>query len=196
LLERTQCAKVGFMNERTLHLRDGGRFEVRAMEPDDADVVLAGFRSLSPQSLRTRFFTAVPRIAPDVEHELVRVDHHDRIVLLAFDDHGHLAGGARAIRDHLVPTSAEVAVTVGDAYQGRGLGSRLLRHVGGEAWNQGIDHLVGHVMVENAAARTMLVRNGASCRLDEPGVLAFSIPLDRRAVRTHVPMPPQLTLAS
>ena len=166
------------------------------MEPGDADLVLAGFRSLSPASLRSRFFTAVPKITPDVEDALVRVDHHDRIVLLAFDDHGHLAGGARAIRDRLVPTSAEVAVTVGDAYQRRGLGSRLLRHVGGEAWNQGIDHLVGHVLVDNAAARTMLVRNGAVCRLDEPGVLAFSIPLDRRAARNQVPMPPQVTLAS
>lgn len=184
------------MNERTLRLRDGGQFEVRAMEPDDAEVVLAGFRSLSPDSLRSRFFTAVPRITPDVEEQLVRVDHHDRIVLLAFDEAGHLAGGARAIRDRFDPSSAEVAVTVGDPYQQRGLGSRLLRHLGGVAWAQGIDHLVGHVLVENVAARTLLVRHGAMCRLDEPGVLAFAIPLDRRMVRTHVPMPPQVTLAS
>lgn len=184
------------MNERTLRLRDGGRFEVRAMEPDDAEVVLAGFRSLSPDSLRSRFFTPVPRITPDVEHELVRVDHHDRIVLLAFDEHGHLAGGARAIRDRHDASAAEVAVTVGDPYQRRGLGSRLLRHLGGVAWAQGIDHLVGHVLVENVAARTLLVRHGAICRLDEPGVLAFAIPLDRRMARTHVPMPPQVTLAS
>lgn len=189
------------MNERTLRLRDGGLFEVRAMEPDDAEVVLAGFRSLSPDSLRSRFFTPVPRITPDVEHELVRVDQEDRIVLLAFDmdgttEHGHLAGGARAIRDRHDASAAEVAVTVGDRYQRRGLGSRLLRHLGGVAWAQGIDHLVGHVLVENVAARTLLVRHGAVCRLDEPGVLAFAIPLDRRMVRTHVPMPPQVTLAS
>jgi GNAT superfamily N-acetyltransferase len=158
--------------------------------------VLAGFRSLSPDSLRSRFFTPVPRITSDVERELVRVDHRDRIVLLAFDEDGHLAGGARATRDRHDAATAEVAITVGDAYQRRGLGSRLLRHLGGVAWGQGIDHLVGHVLVENVAARTMLVRHGAMCRLDEPGVLAFAIPLDRRMVRTHVPMPPQITLAS
>lgn len=170
------------------------------MEPGDADAVLAGFRSLSADSLRSRFFTPVPRITPEVEAELVRVDHRDHIVLLAFDTEGdaagRLAGGARAIRDRLDPTTAEVALTVGDAYQRRGLGSRLLRQLGGVAWNQGIDHLTGHVLVDNVAARTLLIRNGAVSRLDEPGVLAFAIPLDRRMVRTHVPIPPALSLAS
>jgi GNAT superfamily N-acetyltransferase len=183
------------MNERTVRLRDGGRFTVRAMEPDDAAVVLAGFRSLSPASLRSRFFTAVPRITPEIEAELVRVDA-DHVVLLAFDEQGHLAGGARAIRDHLEPTAAEVAVTVGDGHQGRGLGSRLLRILGGVAWNEGIDHLTGYVKIENAAARTLLVRSGAICRLDEPGILAFAIPLDRRQIHPHVPVPAKLTLAS
>lgn len=177
------------MNERTVRLRDGERFAVRAMEPDDAEVVLTGFRSLSPASTRSRFFTPIPRITPDVERELVRVDHDSRIVLLAFDGGGHLVGGARAMRDPLDRSLAEVAVTVGDGYQRRGLGSRLLRQLGRAAWDDGVTHLVGHVLVDNAAARALLIANGAMCRLEEPGVLAFTIPLDRRLARTHAPVP-------
>lgn len=165
------------------------------MEPDDAEVVLAGFQRLSPASLRSRFFTPVPRITPEVAADLVRVDHHDRIVLLAFDEAGRIAGGARAIRDRHDPTAGELALTVGDAYQRRGLGARLLRHLGGVAWNAGIDHLTGYVLIDNVAARTLLIRNGAVCRLDEPGVLAFAIPLDRRLVHDRVPVPPQLPLS-
>ena len=183
------------MNERTVRLRDGGRFEVRPMGPGDADLVLSGFRSLSPTSLRSRFFTPVPRITPDVEAELVRVDP-DHIVLLAFDDAGHLAGGARAIRDPRDPTAAELAVTVGDRYQGRGLASRLLRLLTGLARDAGVHHLTGYVQVENAAARSLLIRYGAVCRFDEPGILAFAIPLDRRLLRQHAPVPPPAALAS
>ena len=52
------------MNERTVRTRDGGRFTVRPMTADDADVVLAGFNGLSPTSLRHRFFSPVPRLSP------------------------------------------------------------------------------------------------------------------------------------
>jgi len=183
------------MSERTVRLRDGGRFEVRAMEPGDADLVLSGFRSLSPTSLRSRFFTAVPRITPEVEADLVRVDD-DHLVLLAFDEEQRLAGGARAIRDPRDPTAAELAVTVGDRYQRRGLGSRLLRMLSGMARDAGIHHLTGYVQIENAAARALLIRYGAVCRLDEPGILAFAIPLDRRLLRAHAPVPPPTMLAS
>jgi acetyltransferase len=151
---------------------------LRRMQPGDADAVLAGFDHLSPRSLRLRFFTANPRLTDDLRAELVKVDPETRTVLLAFDDpSGELLGGARAVRIPGDPTAAEVAVTVGDAFQHHGLGRLLLRQLRRAALAEGIERFVGHVMVDNLAARTMLAAAGATCRLFEPGVLSFEIRL-------------------
>jgi GNAT superfamily N-acetyltransferase len=185
------------MNERVIRTRDGGRFVVRPMTAEDADAVLAGFDRLSPTSLRYRFFSPVPRITPGVADDLVRIDPASRIVLLAFTDDGRLAGGARAVRHRDDPATADVAVTVGDPFQRRGLGSKLLKLLGTAALAEGIDRLAGHVLVDNPGGRGLLIANGAVCRLDEPGVLAFEIPLGRhRTVAPAVAQRRHLGLAS
>jgi acetyltransferase len=158
-----------------LVLRDGRRFAVRPMEVADAVAVRQGFASLSASSLRTRFFTPLPRLSEALLDELTAV-RPDQIVLLAFDrSTGGLAGGARAIRLRDDRCAADLAVTVGDAYQGGGLGSALLRRLRRAARDEGIERFSGHVLVENTAARMLLRRAGATAVLDEPGVLRFEI---------------------
>jgi GNAT superfamily N-acetyltransferase len=187
---------VGFMNERTIRARDGRRYTVRPMTTDDADVVIAGFASLSPESHRSRFFGAGPGLTRAVRDDLVRVDD-SRVVLLAFDEGGRLVGGARAIRHRDDPATADVAVTVGDAYHRQGIGSKLLKVLGAEALAVGIDRLAGHVLVDNPGARGLLIANGAMVTFAEPGVLAFEIPLGRhRRVTPAVAARPRLGLAS
>jgi RimJ/RimL family protein N-acetyltransferase len=158
------------------------RFIVRPMTTADADVVIEAFHHLSPESLRYRFFSPIQRITAGVAADLVLVDPATRIVLLAFDEAtGALAGGVRVVRHRDDPRTADVAVTVGDRYQRHGLGSRLLRRVARAAQDDGVERLTGHVLVDNPAGRGLLIKNGALCRLDEPGVLAFEIPLHRPA---------------
>jgi GNAT superfamily N-acetyltransferase len=119
-------------------------------------------------------------LTPGVRADLVQVDEK-HLVLLAFDEGGHLAGGARAVRHADAWSTADIAVTVGDDYQRNGLGTKLLRLLGQEAVGAGIDRMTGHVLVDNAGGRNLLIRNGAMVRFDEPGVLAFEIPLARVA---------------
>lgn len=184
------------MNERTIRARDGRRFTVRPMTTDDADAVLAGFTKLSAESHRYRFFGAGQRLSPAVRDDLVRVDER-HLVLLAFDDHGHLVGGARAVRHRNDVNTADVAITVGDAYQRLGIGSKLLKLLGTEALAVGIDRLAGHVLVDNPGGRGLLIANGAMVDFAEPGVLAFEIPLGRhRRVTPAVAARQHLGLAS
>jgi len=166
------------MNE-LLTLPDGGRFVVRPMRAADAAAVRAGFAALSPESLRLRFFSPVPRVAESTLAELTAVDPAHQLVLLAFDADGGgtLAGGVRAVRHDGDATLADVAVTVAEAQRGRGLGGALLRRVRRAALAEGIRSLGGHVLVENGPARAMLRRTGATTHFDEPGVLRFEIPL-------------------
>jgi GNAT superfamily N-acetyltransferase len=182
------------MNELTVRAR-GRRYTVRAMTDDDGAAMLASFDRLSPASLRFRFFSPVPRLTPGIAADLTRIDDA-RIVLLAVDEAGDVAAEARAVRHRDDPATADVAVTVDEAHQRRGLGSKLLRVLGTEARRAGIDRLVGHVLLDNAAGQALLVAARAACWIDEPGVMGFEIPLGRRAVSPEIAARRTLGLAS
>jgi len=182
------------MNELTVRLRGGGRLAVRPMAAADGPAVIAGFEHLSPAARRLRFLSPTPRLTPAVAADLTTVDD-DHIVLLAFDAAGRVVAGARATRhrgDPGVADVADVAVTVGDHLQRRGLGRRLLLLLRDEARRAGIERLTGHVAVDNVAAQRLLIAARAIVSLDEPGVLAFDIALGRRTLTptqaAHRPM--------
>ena len=159
-----------------IRLADGSSFLVRPMERSDAPAVRHGFASLSPTSLRRRFFSPLPKLSPELLDDLTAVDPAKRLVLLAFTtDDGRLAGGARAVRLS-DPATADVAITIGDDMQHRGLGTALLRELRRAARTQGIDRLTGHVLVENEPGKRMLRSAGAHLVFDEPGVLRFDLP--------------------
>lgn len=183
------------MNERTIRIRGGQRVTVRPMTSADAGAVLAGFHQLSPASLRHRFFTPVVRLTPAVAADLVAVDEQ-HLVLLAFDGDGRLLGGARATRHRDDPSTADVAVTVGDDHQRKGLGRKLLRLLRADAKAAGIERLTGHVLLENAAGQALLVGAHAAMWFDQPGVVAFEIPLGRRTVAPDIAARRTLGLAS
>jgi L-amino acid N-acyltransferase YncA len=175
---------VSFMNEptqpRIVDIDGVGRFTVRPMEPADTPAVVDGFQHLSPESSFRRFFSPVPRML-DAER-LARIvglrDGHR--VLLAFDERGHLAGGARAVPDPDDPGAVELSVTIGDRWQHHGLGRRLMRLLVHDLRREGVERIRGHVLVDNPAAKA-LVGPGAHWWFDGGGVVAFEVPLPQRA---------------
>ena len=58
------------------------------------------------------------------------------------------------------PTAAEVAFTVADAYQGRGIGTRLVEQLAARAAAQGIERFVGEVIADNSAMIGVFERVG------------------------------------
>src|SRR5271165_2120552 len=111
-------------------LRSGHRVLVRALRPDDAPGLAEAFEQLSETSRYRRFFTAKPHLSEQTLAFLTDVDHHDHEALVAVaPDSGQLVGVARFIRIPGEPDLAEVAVTVTDSWQRRGLGTALLREL-------------------------------------------------------------------
>ena len=164
------------MNERTLCLADGQRLTVRPMQTTDADAVLAGFQSLSPETFRRRFFSPVPRLLPGVAEALTAVDER-HLTLVAFDEAGRLVAMAEAIRDRQDPESAELAITVADVYQHRGIGRRLLRWLFRDVADEGVVRITGFTQTDNHPAVSMFTKAGARWWFEEPGVSGFEIQL-------------------
>ncbi len=110
-----------------LTLGNGKKFEIRAIRPDDKDLLAAGFRLLSDESRQRRFLTAKPRLSRNELRYLTEVDGRDHVALVALDaEHpNHIAGVGRFVRYRDEPDTAEFAIVVGDAFQGHGLGRAL-----------------------------------------------------------------------
>jgi RimJ/RimL family protein N-acetyltransferase len=99
--------------------------------PTDARALREGFRRLSPQARRSRFLTALPDLDDAMIRRLVdSVDgvRHIALVLIVFPPDGHEepVGVARLVQDPADPATADIAVTVTDQWQGRGVGTALV----------------------------------------------------------------------
>ena len=166
-----------------LRLADGTPVSLRPFRPGDGGLLVAGFARMSPQSRYRRFLTPVPRLTDSMLAFLTSVDdadHHAWGAMVDEPDGEFGAGVVRWVRSKADPTVADVAVTVIDDYQGRGLGGLLLDVAVLDASTFGVDRFEGTVMSENIASRRMLARGGATFRPDGAGVLAFTLPLHSR----------------
>jgi GNAT superfamily N-acetyltransferase len=138
-------------------LRDGSRVDIRRLRSSDAPVLAAAFERLSFESRRLRFMTPKPELTARELSYLTDVDGHRHEALGASDhDSGEGVGVARFVRLEDEPQVAEVAVTVVDAWQRRGLGTLLLEHLADQARAQGITHFSALVSSENTAVLELL----------------------------------------
>jgi GNAT superfamily N-acetyltransferase len=145
----------------TEELRDGSQVDIRRLRPSDAPVLARAFEQLSSESRRLRFMSPKPSLSPRELAYLTDVDGH-RHEALGASDHatGEGVGVARFIRLEEEPQVAEVAVTVVDAWQRRGLGTLLLEHLADQARTQGITHFSALISSENTAMLEVLRHAG------------------------------------
>ena len=142
-------------------LRSGQRVLVRALRPDDGPGLAEAFEQLSETSRYRRFFTAKPHLSEQSLAYFTNVDHHDHEALVAVAPGSRqLVGVARFIRDPREPDQAEVAVTVIDSWQRRGLGTVLLRELARRATEEGIGHFTAQILADNRPMLTLAHRLG------------------------------------
>lgn len=149
--------------------RDGAKLLLRPVLPGDAER-FKGNGSFSRETLYRRYQGGAPtegRLA-----YLFEVDYVDHFVWIVIDGvEGPVIADARFIRDEDDPASAEVALTVADAYQGRGIGTLLLGALAVAARVDGITRFHARVLSDNPPARALGDKVNAHWKQEEPGVV-------------------------
>ena len=159
-------------------LRDGSKVLIRQVQPADAPLLADGFARLSPQSRQMRFLTRKKELSAAELRYLTDVDHHDHEALGALNHaDGRGVGIARYIRDAEDPHAAEVAVTIVDDWQGRGLGAELLTRLSNRARSEGICRFTALVAEDNMAMAGLLRNISANLVGHSPGTVDYEITL-------------------
>jgi RimJ/RimL family protein N-acetyltransferase len=178
---------------RPVVLRDGSMVLIRQVHSADAPLLADGFARLSARSRRLRFLTEKPALSPAELRYFTDIDHHDHEALGALSHaDGRGVGIARYVRDAEDPQAAEIAVTIIDGWQRRGLGSELLAQLSDRARCEGIRRFTALVAADNVAMAGLLrnVRADLVCR--EPGILKYEItlaPSQQDSRRRLAPLP-------
>lgn len=131
---------------------DGGqRVRFRHVRPEDGPLVAEAIRTASRETLLHRFFSPIRSVSPDQLHKMLAIDQSKQtciVGLIETPDRTRLICGARYVR-LAQPQTAEVAVTVHDDFQRRGLGAFLLHLLAQLAVVDGIHWFEAYVMNSN-----------------------------------------------
>ena len=131
---------------------------MRPIRPEDAALERAFVDGLSEQTRYFRFFYRLHELTPAMLARFTQVDYDREIALVAVADDGAarsapaFVGVARYIANP-DGESAEFAVVVADAWQGRGVGRILMRRLIDCAKRRGLSRLEGAVLRANANMR-------------------------------------------
>jgi acetyltransferase len=136
---------------KQVRLRDGTHVVIRPIGPEDAEREQGFVRGLSPESRYFRFMNTLRELSPEMLNRFTHPNPAREIALVALTNEpgeSRQIGVARCVTD---PNrdSAEFAVVVADAFQGRGLGSLLMRELIDRARNAGLRQIEGLVLATN-----------------------------------------------
>jgi len=154
---------------------------LRPIKPEDAPLLVELFDTLSPTSIYYRFFGTLKALPHSMLVRFTQVDYDREIDMVALEktsgDKERMVATARVMSD---PDGkrAEFAILVGDPWQGKGVGARLLERCLAIAKERGIETVWGIVLHENTGMRALASKLGFKVsKSDEPGELELTIDL-------------------
>ena len=161
-------------------LRDGTAVLVRSVLPDDKNLIADGFAQLSEFARYRRFLHHKSRLTSQELRFLTELDGTDHYALGVVDlSSEQPVGIGRLVRDRTVgSTTAEIAVVVMDAHQGRGVGRLMLEHLVVAARERGITHLRFTMLGDNEPMRRLVQSVLGTLRLVERDGPTITIEVD------------------
>jgi acetyltransferase len=134
-------------------LTDGTLLTIRPIRPEDAELEQHFMASLSAETKRFRFMEELKELSRDLLVRFTQLDYDRELALIAvLEAEGERPeielGVARYVRN---PDgySCEFALVVADAWQGKGIGTRLMQDLQQAAAARGFRELEGEVLTDN-----------------------------------------------
>lgn len=175
---------------------DGRLYTIRAIRPEDADLLQRFVREMSEESRYFRFVSSLQELTPRMLVRYTQVDYDRELALVAVvgpdggqagDAHagaGGTAGDERIIgvvRYLLNPDgeTCEFAIAIADDWQGRRLGSTLMQTIVDAARAKGLRRIEGYVLAGNAKMLGLMSRLGFAVTTwrEDPTMKLVSMPL-------------------
>ena len=133
---------------------------VRAIHPDDAQMLQQLVRMLSPESRFFRFASNAPELSPSLLARFTLIDYDREMALVAVVNERSAAADGEIVETERIvgvsryitnpdQTSCEFALLVADDFKGMGLGSRLMESIMDVARDRGLAEIEGLVLAKN-----------------------------------------------
>jgi len=155
---------------RTWTLASGESLRVRPVRHDDNELEEAFVRALSLESRYQRMLSGGTKVTPEWIDSMTHIDYQHHMafaVTTVVDGVEQFVGVGRYVVDSHKST-AEIALVLADAWQGRGVGRRLLATLFEHAQTAGVREAVGVVLATNKAM-LRLARSMGFAMSAEPG---------------------------
>jgi RimJ/RimL family protein N-acetyltransferase len=147
-------------------LKSGLTATIRAVRPDDKELINEAFKNLEPETIYTRYFQHKTQLSEADLRWATELDFESDVALVVtIENEGKeiVIGGSRYSvlkTTEGAAKSAEIAFTVEEDFQGQGIASRLLRHMINSARQQGIASFEAEVLPGNTSMLTVFKRSG------------------------------------
>ncbi len=159
--------------------KDGLEVFFRPVHPGDERGIQRFFYSHSPKTIRLRYHAVIKNMTHAKVQVLTNIDYRKDVAIVGLTGpRGHRSICCVGRCMYYGDGQGEVDITIGDDYQGRGLGTFLLTHVTGIARSRGMERLTAEILDHNHGARRLFSKVWRFCDLDrEGGVVTYSYDL-------------------
>jgi acetyltransferase len=141
---------------RESNLPDGTPVTIRPIRAEDEPLMIDFHKALSAETVHLRYFGLLKGEALITHERLGRIcfSDYDREIALIVErsqpgpGRRQIIAVARLIKAHGA-SEAELAIVISDAWQGKGLGTKLLGILLGIGRAEGLERLLGYILPEN-----------------------------------------------
>jgi acetyltransferase len=172
---------------RTWILASGESLRVRPIRHDDGELEEAFVCALSFESRYQRMLSGGTKVTPEWIDSMTHIDYRRHMafaVTSAINGAEQFIGVGRYVAD-AVKSSAEVALVLADAWQGQGLGRRLLETLLEHAASAAIREAVGVVLATNVAMLRLARSLGFAVTAEPGDATVMRIRRDLRTVNAQ-----------
>jgi acetyltransferase len=164
-------------------LLDGSAATLRPIRASDMELERAFVRNLSPQSKFKRFMGELKELSPEQLHAFTHPDHSRESVYVVIRS---TAAGEEeiAVARYIVDPggdACEFAITIADAWQGKGVAGRLMRALIRDARSRGLARMEGFVLGANNRMLDFVRKLGFKIEFDADDPAVRIARLDLRA---------------